>query len=171
MRKSSVIQNCNQYKQVATSLSIKLISGLQVDSSVTNCFTDFILQACCKHALLTKYQIKMHFPKNNVILKTQDMSQNKPRQNYCETVKFRLYFKVIVGQNITRIVRLVLIHILGFQDDIILRNMSVYFIFFSISCRLVMVLVDKPRDFYIVVKFEVLNFSSRLLQVDGERGH
>ena len=143
MRKSSVIQNCNQYKQVATSLSIKLISGLQVDSSVTNCFTDFILQACCKHALLTKYQIKMHFPKNNVILKTQDMSQNKPRQNY----------------------------ILGFQDDIILRNMSVYFIFFSISCRLVMVLVDKPRDFYIVVKFEVLNFSSRLLQVDGERGH
>ena len=36
-----------------------------------------------------------HIPKKNVILKTQDTSENN---NYNETVIFRLYFKVIVRQ-------------------------------------------------------------------------
>ena len=52
-----------------------------------------------------------HIPKNNVILKTQDMSQNKTKQNktYNETVSLKF--------------RLVLTHIVGFQDDDIPRNM------------------------------------------------
>ena len=33
-----------------------------------------------------------HIPKNNVIMKTQDMSQNRTKLNN-ETVIFRLYFK------------------------------------------------------------------------------
>ena len=40
-----------------------------------------------------------HIPKNNVILKTQDMNQNKTYCNYNETVIYRLYFKVIIRLN------------------------------------------------------------------------
>ena len=42
-----------------------------------------------------KYKMK-YIPKNYVILKTQDMSKKK--QNYNETVIFRLYFKVSMSQ-------------------------------------------------------------------------
>ena len=82
-----------------------------------------------------KCKIK-HIPKNNVILKTQDMSQWRD-DILVETVIFGIYFKVILihdfeikskyhsfNQNFV----FPLTHILSFQDDVILRNMF-YLIF------------------------------------------